>query len=258
MESTIEIKDIPCAHFNRAPLHLRGSPDYRCVRQQRFNGPCKFVHKPFCNNPECVAFQDRKDPTNPLHHTMHTREKCPRADSLHSPSTNSVVVLRETVAQRNPAPILSARGGFRPQSHLMVGGGGGMGQENSEGLFSSDWRAKPAQREQEEEHRVLDDFDMASYREICDSYGLPHFSAIVRAICDMFMEEEGRGLRDLEALIGERPYPISLMALEICTHVSPDRHEELLANRPALQEMVLNICIDEASPHPSRKNTDKG
>jgi hypothetical protein len=251
--TTIVFKKTPCGHFNDALPHLREEPSWQCDRQLKYGGVCKFAHVLNCDNPECIAFRDRRNKKNLLHHTMHARDDCPRAGSTHSPSTNPDVVLRETVAQGNSAPILSARGGFRPHN-LMVGGG--MGRENSEDLSSSDWRAKAAIREQEEGQIELAKFEERVYTE--GSASFPKYGEMFSAIAGMFLEEEGRGIRDLEELLGESVHPITLIAFEICINVSPDRHEELLAKRQVLQEMVLNICEDEAATNPSPKNTDKG
>jgi hypothetical protein len=162
--------------------------------------------------------------------------------------------MRETVTQGNFAPILSVCGGFRPHNLLE---GGGMGQENSEDLSSSDWRAKAALREHEEGQNELAKFEERVYTE--GSASFPKYGEMFSAIAGMFLEEEGRGMRDLEELLGgEEVYSPTLIAFEICINVSPDRHEELLSKRQVLQEMVLNICEDEAATNPSPKNTDKG
>ena len=206
--------------------------------------PCTYRHIKYCTNQSCI---------NKAAHKGHTFSDCRLASSY--PTTSPDVVDRGTLAQGNSAPILSARGGFRP--HNLLEGGGGMGQENSEDLSSSDWRAKAALREHEEGQNELAKFEERVYTE--GSASFPKYGEMFSAIAGMFLEEEGRGMRDLEELLGgEEVYSPTLIAFEICTNVSPDRHDELLSKRQVLQEMVLNICIDEAATNPSPKNIDKG
>ena len=234
----------PCGKYNAVPLEQRA--DWVCPNVQK-SGYCKFEHVAYCHNPECLTSEAEI-------FKNHCWDECTRKGDANSPSTNPDVVLRETVAQGNSAPILSARGGFRPH-HRMIGGGG-MGQENSRDVSSRDWRAEAALREHEEGQVELAKFEERVYTE--GSASFPKYGEMFSAIAGMFLEEEGRGMRDLEELLGEDVYSPTMIAFEICTHVSPDRHEELLAKRQVLQEMVLNICEDEAANNPSPKNTDKG
>ena len=226
-------KRVPCNFFNAGGC--------------RNGDGCAFEHALFCNNQTCIDKGIYKN---------HPRADCKLAGrQAFSPTTNPAVVMEGTVAQGNSAPILSARGGFRP--HNLLEGGGGMGQENSEDLSSSDWRAKAALREHEEGQVELAKFEERVYTE--GSASFPKYGEMFSAIAGMFLEEEGRGMRDLEELLGgEEVYSPTLIAFEICINVSPDRHEELLSKRQVLQEMVLNICEDEAATNPSPKNTDKG
>ena len=233
----------PCGKYNAVPPGERA--DWVCPNVQK-SGYCKFEHVAYCHNPECIAHPEEI-------FRNHSWDECTRKGSAMSPSTNPDVVLRETVTQGNSAPILSARGGFRPHHRMS---GGGMGQENSRDLSSRDWRAEAAIREQEEGQIELAKFEERVYTE--GSASFPKYGEMFSAIAGMFLEEEGRGIRDLEELLGESVHPITLIAFEICINVSPDRHEELLAKRQVLQEMVLNICEDEAANNPSPKNTDKG